>query len=863
MPERRPRSRFVSAAALACFASLSVLSCSSDGGGPTAPTVTTGTVAVAVATSGPDAPAAFTAALDDGTPRSIEANGSMSFTGVAGGSHTVTLGDVPGNCTVGGTNPRAASVAAGQTANVAFAVTCVALTGILEVTAETTGADVDPDGYAVEIDGGSGLAIGVNATLAPQELTTGDHEVELTGLAANCMVAGSNPRTVTVATDETVSTTFEVTCDATTGAIEVTTTTTGSDIDADGYTVDLDGESDQAVDANGAVTFTGVSEGAHSVTLTGIAANCTVTGDNPVAATVVAGETEAVAFDLTCTAVTGDLRVTANTTGSPLDPDGYTVSVDGGGAVNLGVNGDTITLSSTPEGDRSVLLGDIDPGCVATSPNPATASVPAGGEVLAVFDVECTMDLGAIELTTVTTGDDVDPDGYTVSLDGGAAQAIANDDVIVFDALAVGSHSLLLDGIAVNCTVQGDNPEMPVVLANDTTDVTMTVDCAEIPNLAPTVTISSPDTTSTVAPLHVEPGDPVTFTGAATDPEDGALTGGSLVWVSNVDGQIGTGETFMTSSLSEGQHAVTLTATDSELASDTETVLVIVNPPPAPGYQIALRLAEGTTLTAGQQTAIDDAVVKLESIVTGDLPDLPTAFSSGTCGPTVPAIDETIDDLVVYLAVQPIDGPGGVLGQAGPCWVRGGSFLPALGIMTFDSADMANLEAAGQVDEVLLHEAMHVMGFGTIWTAPGIELLVDPTGVNDDPPPDTHFPGAAAIAQFDVVSAGMYTGGEVVPVENDNAIFGLGSLNSHWRESVFAHELMTPAINGGVNPLSVVTVGQFEDLGYAVDLGEADPYVHTFSLQAQGGAVGLDLHNDIWQGPLWVVEQSGDARRIR
>lgn len=684
MSERRPRFRFAPLVALVLFASLSVLSCSSDGGGPTTPSISTGSVAVSVGTSGPDAPASFTAALDGGTPRTVDANGSTSFASVGGGDHTVTLGDIPDNCTVGGTNPRSTTVAAGQTANVAFSVTCVGLTGSLELTTETTGDDLDPDGYEVEIDGGVGLAIGASETLAPQVLATGDHDVELTGMAANCVVAGANPRTVTVETDETVSTTFEVTCNATTGAIEITTTTTGPDIDADGYTVDLDGESNEAADANGTVTFSGVSEGAHSLTLGGIAANCTVTGDNPVAATVVVGETAAVAFDLTCTDV----------------------------------------------------------------------------------------------------------------------------------------------------------------------------------NFAPIVTISSPDTTSTVAPLYVAPGDAVTFTGAATDPEDGSLTGGSLVWVSNVDGQIGTGETFMTSSLSEGQHAVRLTATDSEFEEDTETVLVIVNPPPAAGYQIALRLADGTTLTPGQQTAIDDAIVKLESIVTGDVPDLPTAFA-GFCGPTVPVLDETVDDLVIYLAVQPIDGPGGILGQAGPCWVRGGSFLPAVGIMTFDSADLANLEIAGQVDEVLLHEAMHVMGFGTIWSAPGLDFLQDQTGQNDDPPPDTYFSGAAAITQFGVVGGGSYTGGNVVPVENDNDTFGGGSLNAHWRESVFAHELMTPAINGGSNPLSVVTVGQFEDLGYTVDYGEADAYIHVFTFRAQGGAPLLDLHDDVWRGPLWAGDASGNARRIR
>jgi hypothetical protein len=68
----------------------------------------------------------------------------------------------------------------------------------------------------------------------------------------------------------------------------------------------------------------------------------------------------------------------------------------------------------------------------------------------------------------------------------------------------------------------------------------------------------------------------VTFTGNATDPEDGALTGSSLVWTSSRDGQIGTGASFSTSSLSVGTHTITLTATDSQGATGTATITVTI-----------------------------------------------------------------------------------------------------------------------------------------------------------------------------------------------------------------------------------------------------------------------------------------------
>lgn len=69
----------------------------------------------------------------------------------------------------------------------------------------------------------------------------------------------------------------------------------------------------------------------------------------------------------------------------------------------------------------------------------------------------------------------------------------------------------------------------------------------------------------------------VSFVGHATDPTDGALTGGSLVWTSSlVAGPIGTGETF-SASFNAGTHLITLTATDSKGLTDSVSVTLIIN----------------------------------------------------------------------------------------------------------------------------------------------------------------------------------------------------------------------------------------------------------------------------------------------
>jgi hypothetical protein len=82
-------------------------------------------------------------------------------------------------------------------------------------------------------------------------------------------------------------------------------------------------------------------------------------------------------------------------------------------------------------------------------------------------------------------------------------------------------------------------------------------------NTAPSVTVSSPSSGASFTE-----GNTISFTGAASDREDGDL-GSHLVWISSRDGQIGTGGTFQRA-LSAGTHVITARVTDSYGAT-TET----------------------------------------------------------------------------------------------------------------------------------------------------------------------------------------------------------------------------------------------------------------------------------------------------
>ena len=61
--------------------------------------------------------------------------------------------------------------------------------------------------------------------------------------------------------------------------------------------------------------------------------------------------------------------------------------------------------------------------------------------------------------------------------------------------------------------------------------------------------------------------------------------------------------------------------------------------------------------------------------------------------------------------------PRGDPAGSDPAERRSGSQLPVRGIMEFDSADLAALEASGQFENVILHEMGHVLGCGTCGTS--------------------------------------------------------------------------------------------------------------------------------------------------
>ncbi|MCZ6764487.1 MAG: leishmanolysin-related zinc metalloendopeptidase [Alphaproteobacteria bacterium] len=176
-----------------------------------------------------------------------------------------------------------------------------------------------------------------------------------------------------------------------------------------------------------------------------------------------------------------------------------------------------------------------------------------------------------------------------------------------------------------------------------------------------------------------------------------------------------------------------------------------------------------------------------------------------------------IDDIQIKATMTNIDGPGGILAGAGPTHIiwdpsagdTSADALPFAGEMEFDSSDVGTYLASGQLYDIVLHEMMHVLGFGTLWEYSGIvETEIDDMGTRR-PVDDVivyNYLGAYATAE---------NGGVAPAVESDG---GPGTAGGHWDEVTFNDELMTGYIND-LNFYTSLSIGALVDLGYEVTDG--------------------------------------------
>lgn len=284
-----------------------------------------------------------------------------------------------------------------------------------------------------------------------------------------------------------------------------------------------------------------------------------------------------------------------------------------------------------------------------------------------------------------------------------------------------------------------------------------------------------------------------------------------------------------------GTRVSVLEVTDGTYTTSASTSFTVTSGTSEP-MNITLRVLG--SLSGPVQAAFDAARARWESAVVRGIPDTSVTLSAGQCLSGAAAFSGTVDDLMIDVAVRPIDGSGGILGLAGPCLLSGSDALPRVGVMEFDSADVADLLSAGLFTDVVLHEMAHVLGFGTVWTI-GRSLLAG-SGSSDP-----RYLGWRGIAEW-----GTLGGVGNVPVESGG---GPSTADAHWRESTFDNELMTGYLDS-LNPLSKLSIASLADMGYRVDLTQADSYsLPGGAFRAPGSASGVIEVGEVLRPPVSVL----------
>ncbi len=704
-----------------------------------------------------------------------------------------------------------------------------------------TAASSDSTRVAASAQGAAATLVALAKGAAAVTLTATDPG----GLAATHTFQVTVPNRVPVALDSIPARTIEV---DRTDTLDVSSFFTDPDGDTLSYTAAVSDSSRVAASVAGStVTVTALAKGEATVTVT-------ATDDEAASAehtfhVTVPNRPPIPTGSIPSLTLFRDEADTLDLAGRFTDPDGdpltFAATASDGDVAAVAVSGSTgtgtLTVTAVSQGSAEVTVtATDDEGLTAqqsfqvTVPNRApTVASPFPAHILFKRD--------SLHLDLARGFTDPDGDALTLTAttsDAGVAAAIiARNTLTVRTSAATGEAT-----ITVTATDPGD--------LSTRQSFTVTVR-----NRAPVATEPIPDltlnerTSRTVGPSsHFDDpdGDPLTYTAESSNP------GVATVRVTH--------PYVIVRSVRQGEAEITVTATDPDGASAAQTFAVTVDRP-IMNFNIGPGFAP--SVTASQERVFRSAAAYWESALRfTEFPDV-AVNATLPCpirGITVNINVGTIDDIAIVFAVADLDGEGGTAAVARLCYIRSSDETPLLGVTVFDRADIDLLAQAGNLREIAIHEIAHVLGFGLgPWLRSG--LVRNPSEI--DPTADTHFSGARAIAAFNAAGGSDYPGPKV-PVQN-------GGDDSHWRESVLGHELMTPTATLGVpNPPSAVTLQSFADLGfYSIDASHAESYrlpepalAAAIAAAAEAGGEVLNLENDVEYGPITVLDNDGNIVRV-
>ncbi len=552
------------------------------------------------------------------------------------------------------------------------------------------------------------------------------------------------------------------------------------------------------------------------------------------------------------------------------DPLTYTAATSNSAVVTASVSGSAVEFSGVGAGAATVTVTARDPfgGSVSQGVRVEVAQgnrPPQASGTIPAQSIEAGSAV-TVDVSAYFTDPDNDALAYTVATsNAGVATASRTGSNVTISGRAPGTATVTVtardtDGASatqgISVTVTGQQDNRPPERAGDIP--VHFLDAGESVAIEMADYFSDPD------------GDQLSY--------DVTTTGAGVV-----TGSESAGALTITAG-SRGTATVTVTASDPEGSEAEAFFTVAVMNADIGSYDIDL--ISVTPMSEAHAAAFRDAAEKWMTVLADtELPDIPVRAGTptGCWDLTSDREVDSVDDLLLVVSVRHIDGAGKTLASAGSCRARDDSMLPWMGIIQFDEADLNSLTEDGAVEEVVRHEMAHTLGFSRFFW-PGFDLIENPTltwlilGWLHSPGKDAHFTGSLALAAFNEAGGASYTDGDKVPLENCR---GAGSGDSHWREWYWSDalresgcqegevllggELMSPVyIQGQPSALSKITLQALADMGYTVDLDEAEPYSLPTPGQVQAFDPARMIHygDDVAKGPVTVYDRRGQPVRI-
>lgn len=171
-----------------------------------------------------------------------------------------------------------------------------------------------------------------------------------------------------------------------TGALALRVSTSGDELDPDGYEVLVDSLAPRAIGINDSVLVEGLAPGAHVLGLAGLASNCGIANFDPPTITIEPPDPVRVLIQIECVVRTGTLQVRTYTPGPSQFDDSFTVRIDDGQFKAIAPTG-AVAFVVAP-GEYEVVL-EIPPECSVDRPNPQIVGVDENESVRVEFVVAC------------------------------------------------------------------------------------------------------------------------------------------------------------------------------------------------------------------------------------------------------------------------------------------------------------------------------------------------------------------------------------------------------------------------------------------------------------------------------------------